>query len=170
MLQPPPDISRTSYNNTISIVQSSGMGKSWMLDRVAKSLFTLPLNLRNPDKNGYPPTPSQSINFFRPSMLALMQCNAQLAAFLVALFRCATKAIHNLPAGENLPAAWRSWLKSGNTPQSVGPHRTQFYTSVVKEANMLLSQEPFQYLSVVDRSLSWRRRPHEPPSSRQSLK
>ncbi|RDB30774.1 hypothetical protein Hypma_005734 [Hypsizygus marmoreus] len=44
-----------AYDNIIPIVQSSGTGKSRMVDEAAKSVFTLPCNLRpREDTTGYP--------------------------------------------------------------------------------------------------------------------
>lgn len=45
--RPPP------YSNYVPIIQSSGMGKSRTVDEMAKSVFTLPFNLRsNQDDSG----------------------------------------------------------------------------------------------------------------------
>ena len=38
---------QAEYTNTAAILQSSGFGKSRMLDEMASLVFTLPLNLRN---------------------------------------------------------------------------------------------------------------------------
>lgn len=40
------------YSNTMAIVQSSGMGNSRMVDRLAEDVFTLPFNFRNDNKTG----------------------------------------------------------------------------------------------------------------------
>lgn len=37
---------KPAYSNYVSIVQSSGTGKSRMVDEAAKLVFTIPLNLR----------------------------------------------------------------------------------------------------------------------------
>jgi hypothetical protein len=34
-------------SNTVSIIQSSGMGKSRMVDSLARVVFTIPFNIRN---------------------------------------------------------------------------------------------------------------------------
>lgn len=39
------------YLNHVSIIQSSGTGKSRMVDEVAKRVFTIPINLRHEDMN-----------------------------------------------------------------------------------------------------------------------
>lgn len=37
----------SDFNNTVMIVQSSGTGKSRMVDEAARLVFTLPFNLRS---------------------------------------------------------------------------------------------------------------------------
>jgi hypothetical protein len=46
--KPPADPEMKSYNHSISIIQSSGMGKSRLVDAVAKIKFCFPFNLREP--------------------------------------------------------------------------------------------------------------------------
>ena len=43
-----------AYSNSASIIQGTGTGKSRTADEMAKEVFTIPLNVRNPaeDKNG----------------------------------------------------------------------------------------------------------------------
>ena len=38
----------SSHPNYIPLIQSSGYGKSRLVDEVAKLVFTIPLNIRNP--------------------------------------------------------------------------------------------------------------------------
>lgn len=56
MERPPGD--RRYHMNYASIIQSSGSGKSRLVDEVAKQLFTIPLNVRNPMENGMQDSPS----------------------------------------------------------------------------------------------------------------
>jgi hypothetical protein len=42
-----------AYMNMIAIVQSSGTGKSRLVHELAKKIFTIPLNLRNPKHGKY---------------------------------------------------------------------------------------------------------------------
>ena len=37
----------TSFANSIVLIQSSGCGKSCMVDEMAKLVFTIPINIRN---------------------------------------------------------------------------------------------------------------------------
>lgn len=53
-----------NYGNTVAIVQSSGCGKSRMVDETAKFLFTLPFNLRpSKDDIGEYQLPSSCHNY-----------------------------------------------------------------------------------------------------------
>ena len=40
-----------AYANMMSIIQSSGTGKSRLVDKLAEVVFTLPFNLRDPKEN-----------------------------------------------------------------------------------------------------------------------
>ncbi|GAW01115.1 protein [Lentinula edodes] len=42
-----------SYGNLAAIVQSSGFGKSRTVDEIAKQVFTIPMNVRNPSDTSY---------------------------------------------------------------------------------------------------------------------
>ena len=39
-----------AHPNCISLIQSSGYGKSRLMDELAKLVFTIPLNIRNPEE------------------------------------------------------------------------------------------------------------------------
>jgi hypothetical protein len=42
------DPEKSPYNHSISIIQSSGMGKSRLVDAVAENKFCFPFNVREP--------------------------------------------------------------------------------------------------------------------------
>ena len=46
-----PELANAHYTNQISIIQSSGTGKSRTVDELAKKLFTFPFNLRQTERN-----------------------------------------------------------------------------------------------------------------------
>ncbi|KIM77883.1 hypothetical protein PILCRDRAFT_604604 [Piloderma croceum F 1598] len=52
------------YARAISILQSSGTGKSRLLTEVGKQTFTLPICLRNPNDPGYPPSDAAVYHYF----------------------------------------------------------------------------------------------------------
>ncbi|KAF8268647.1 hypothetical protein EI94DRAFT_1800166 [Lactarius quietus] len=52
------------YARAISILQSSGMGKSHLLTEVGKLTFTLPICLRHPKDPGYPPSDEAVYSYF----------------------------------------------------------------------------------------------------------
>jgi hypothetical protein len=51
---------QNNYARYSAIVQSSGAGKSRMTDELAKTTFTIPMNLRDPAANGMSPSLSFS--------------------------------------------------------------------------------------------------------------
>ncbi|KAI0730732.1 hypothetical protein C8Q76DRAFT_337368 [Earliella scabrosa] len=53
-LEPPGD-STSQYVGHAAIIQSSGSGKSRLVDEVAKDIFTVPFNIRDVDDSAYPP-------------------------------------------------------------------------------------------------------------------
>jgi hypothetical protein len=46
--KPPTDPKKYPYNHSISIIQSSGMGKSRLVDAVAENTFCFPFNIHEP--------------------------------------------------------------------------------------------------------------------------
>ncbi|KAJ6540931.1 hypothetical protein B0H10DRAFT_2393213, partial [Mycena sp. CBHHK59/15] len=117
----PKSLDQSPYNNTVSLVQSSGMGKSWLLDRVSKTLFTLPINIRDPVEDGYPPADRVLHSYFLDinKQFGAHQRMAKLAAFLEALFEETAKSVQKNNLKE--PASWRNWLKSEQSIDVVGP-------------------------------------------------
>ncbi|KAI9429189.1 hypothetical protein H4582DRAFT_2153637 [Lactarius indigo] len=57
--QPEPSSETQIYGRYCSIVQSSGMGKSRLLDEFSKNYFLIPINLRASTDQGYPPADSE---------------------------------------------------------------------------------------------------------------
>ncbi|KAJ6531008.1 hypothetical protein B0H10DRAFT_206596 [Mycena sp. CBHHK59/15] len=119
------------------------MGKSWLLDRVSKTLFTLPINIRDPVEDGYPPADRVLHSHFLDinRQPGAHQRMAKLAAFLEALFEETAKFVQKNNLNE--PASWRNWLKSEQSIDVVGPNRESFYTAVRDRATLLTTKEPF---------------------------
>jgi hypothetical protein len=51
------------YAKTIDIVQSSGMGKSRLVDEMAKNVMTISFVLRKPGQTGFPPGDKEVLDF-----------------------------------------------------------------------------------------------------------
>jgi hypothetical protein len=90
------------YARVLPIVQSSGMGKSRMIDELSKDHFVIPLNLRDGESGrffwrfiskftpltkltGYPPSDSQVRIWFKAPGLSPLQSDVRCSAFLTAL-------------------------------------------------------------------------------------
>lgn len=80
----------TYYSKTIPIIQSSGTGKSRLLDEISKELLTIPFVLRYRGSYGYPPGDTEVTEFlvgtdiFRPVGFFDTQLHARVVAFLAA--------------------------------------------------------------------------------------
>ncbi|PBK68245.1 hypothetical protein ARMSODRAFT_976087 [Armillaria solidipes] len=72
------------YMAFMSITQSSGMGKSRLIDEFSKTHFVIPLNLRDPPSTGFPPSDKEVYSYLTSS-----EANSvpHICRFLVALFR-----------------------------------------------------------------------------------
>ena len=88
------------YARVLAIVQSSGMGKSRMIDELSKDHFVIPLNLRDGESGrffwrlistpltkptGYPASDSQVRIWFMAAGLSPAQSDVRCSAFLTAL-------------------------------------------------------------------------------------
>ncbi|KAF9447720.1 hypothetical protein P691DRAFT_94564 [Macrolepiota fuliginosa MF-IS2] len=102
--------------NHISIIQSSGSGKSRLVDEVSKSIFTLPLNIRDPKETAsgaYPNPDTEVVGFFA-------KYGSQYANYVLLLgtiFTATQNALRELPPpNENSPAPlasrWYDYLGS----------------------------------------------------------
>ncbi|KAJ3916378.1 hypothetical protein F5877DRAFT_80945 [Lentinula edodes] len=68
-----------SYGNLAAIVQSSGFGKSRTVDEIAKQVFTIPMNVRNPSATSfgaYPPPDLELHEFLANSRRLVSQTHA----------------------------------------------------------------------------------------------
>ncbi|CUA73367.1 hypothetical protein RSOLAG22IIIB_10756 [Rhizoctonia solani] len=136
------------YNRSISVLQSSGMGKSRMVDEIAESAFTIPANIREKLKEGekaYPP-PDDSLRKYLVNPVLDVRSDAyeqaNHAAIVMALCD-ATKTrvdthFKNLEGSEQA-SAWAQYLKTGGTDKEVGPNRQGFYEEAVGNATEYIS-------------------------------
>ncbi|KAN0073813.1 hypothetical protein V8E55_012067 [Tylopilus felleus] len=125
------------YNHSISIVQSSGTGKSRGVAEAAKIRFTFLFNLR-PDVQYYTyPPPDVGVRDYlvKPDS---HKARARYAAFLCSLFTCAEKCISGVDRqGTPLAKWWYEYLNAEETKNSLGSERMKFYVNVVKESEKI---------------------------------
>jgi hypothetical protein len=75
----------TYYSKTIPIIQSSGTGKSRLLDEISKEFISICFVLRHRDDDGYPPGDPKVTEFLIGPVDTLDVFGAQLHARAVAL-------------------------------------------------------------------------------------
>ncbi|TFK50466.1 hypothetical protein OE88DRAFT_1736013 [Heliocybe sulcata] len=130
-----------TYVPYCSVVQSSGTGKSRTVDELSKESFVIPMNLRQPNEKGYPPSDKQLHRFFSVEQLDRLS-SAQLfhyvSAFVVALLRECKNALEGKKMAPSQRPEWfRSKMSEGQTMDSHGTYRIQFYNRVVAKAKSL---------------------------------
>ncbi|KAL5636380.1 hypothetical protein ACGC1H_000369 [Rhizoctonia solani] len=130
---------KNPYNWTISIIQSSGMGKSRMVEEAGKSVFTIPINLRGSEEKSAHPPPDRNIgDFFRGRFHH--NDAKQRADYMILLREIFIRTLELLQAhfsgliGEDLARAWAAYLGEGQTDHKVGDHRRQFCDDVIDRA------------------------------------
>ncbi|KAH7334529.1 hypothetical protein B0J17DRAFT_770850 [Rhizoctonia solani] len=129
------------YNRSISIIQSSGMGKSRLVKESAKEVFTIPANLREELPDGvktYPP-PDEELRWYFESHEGkgdnLLQ--AEYAILLKHIFDEAKSRIPTVAGdlkGSDLAEAWVDHLSIDESDKKVGKNRISFYSKVVEAA------------------------------------
>ncbi|KAH7338588.1 hypothetical protein B0J17DRAFT_657735 [Rhizoctonia solani] len=135
------------YNKSIAIIQSSGMGKSRLVQESASEVFTIPANLREglPQHiKAYPPPDATLRSYFENHEFKsdkLLQ--AEYAILLKCIF---DEAISTVPTvvgdrkGRELAGAWSGYLDHGQSDESVGENRLNFYKKVVQAAEGAISK------------------------------
>ncbi|CAE6461227.1 unnamed protein product [Rhizoctonia solani] len=129
------------YMKSISVVQSSGMGKSRMVDEATNMIFTIPANLREDLPVGettYPPPDTALRSHFvdhEKKSNELLQ--AECAILLKHIFATVTSKLPSVLAKESgltLAVAWANHLKSQSTTEKVGGEREAFYSQALDAA------------------------------------
>ncbi|CUA71733.1 DNA-directed RNA polymerase subunit beta [Rhizoctonia solani] len=133
------ETSNRAYNKSITIIQSSGMGKSRLVDETSKLIVALPINIREDlgaTKKAHPPADSNLRKYFEyPQNESDQLQQARHIIFLTALFDVAAPNIEKYRAFQRLQAlGWRGYLRQGETSQDVGPQRKKLYDEVVRKA------------------------------------
>ncbi|KAG8736229.1 hypothetical protein FRC10_009554 [Ceratobasidium sp. 414] len=129
------------YNWSIPVIQSSGMGKSRMVEEAANTVFTIPINIREKLSHGrqtYPPSDVELRQYLEARMVKSdEEQQAEYAILLRVLFDETRKLVKlhwpNL-TGETLAKAYADYLKEGRTEGKVGKNRENFFKAVANEA------------------------------------
>ncbi|CAE6479331.1 unnamed protein product [Rhizoctonia solani] len=147
------------FNWSIAVIQSSGMGKSRMVDEAANTVFTLPINLCEDSSNGeikYPPPDAAVRQFFaKYKDKSDEEQRVAYAIFLRALFTRARERVEQDFAkltGSKLVRAWADYFREGQSQLGVGQNRRSFYEGVIQAAESI-AKENTQTLHYLVQSL-----------------
>ncbi|KIL68319.1 hypothetical protein M378DRAFT_158863 [Amanita muscaria Koide BX008] len=137
------------YPRCAAILQSSGMGKSRMIDELSKKHFVLPINIRPSSDTGFPAADVDVKTFLTVDETEKDNIHRRSHAFLIALFTTArsflqnidhhiTNELHREKNPQTITQKFRLLMTAGQTFNHQGFKRREFYRAVVKYANELL--------------------------------
>ncbi|KAK0450322.1 uncharacterized protein EV420DRAFT_748676 [Desarmillaria tabescens] len=126
------------YAPFTSVIQSSGMGKSRLVDEFSKTHFVIPINLRD-TSNGFPPC-DKAVYDYLNEVKTESDSFQRIYRFLVALFRHTEDIVKgeeiNRYADESktLAPAFRDYMTKGQSMSGPSNLRKTFYQEVVDAA------------------------------------
>ncbi|KAF8329739.1 uncharacterized protein EI90DRAFT_1339440 [Cantharellus anzutake] len=132
------------YCKSISVVQSSGTGKSRMLTEVGAKVFTLPICLRDPNDPGYPLSDEAPFVYFRRLRFQFSENDLSLstlsgiAHFLTAAYQTMLSRLQDIKQEvgndcEKIRQMWY-WMMEKDISRS---YRMNFFQDVVERAGEL---------------------------------
>ncbi|KAM6503962.1 hypothetical protein JOM56_000905 [Amanita muscaria] len=147
------------YARHASIVNSSGTGKSRMVDQMALEIITVPMCLRAHGTRGFPP-PDQHLRDWLSGTTDKVLVEKKVEAFIYSLLTILlehlkvieesnqpTKAFGKSKAGVNviqrqkfLAHAFRANMSEGQSFQTSNQYRQSFYDAVITEANEFIER------------------------------
>jgi hypothetical protein len=159
----------TLYASYCSIIQSSGMGKSRLLDEFSRTHFLIPVNLcpeyleghegqKKYHVSGFPPADIAVRNFFISSGQGTAKDNdekakdklkdksfPQVCYFLKVLFTVTLEMISKFNATNEADRTTKFWefMSEGQSMQSSGPKRSAFYHKMVDMATKVRCESVF---------------------------
>ncbi|CAE6359001.1 unnamed protein product [Rhizoctonia solani] len=141
------------YNKSISIIQSSGTGKSRTAEQLGEIVMTIPANLREEPGKGvkaYPPPDVVLREYFEDDYgKSDSRLRAEYAAVLEAMFDLTAAELVRLfkgLEGSELARKWAAHLRNGQSDEEVGENRKQFYQTVVDEAKAYIVEKSKKWI------------------------
>ncbi|KAF8138816.1 hypothetical protein EV363DRAFT_1445610 [Boletus edulis] len=125
---------RELYARYCAIVQSSGMGKSRVVDELSKFRFVIPVNLLDPESSGYPPSDISALRYLGGGG-SQEEAFFRSCQFLHALFMETIDAVKHM-AEETIAGQFRDNMKEGMGDRH-GQWRVTFYNNVVQRSESL---------------------------------
>ncbi|KAK0504698.1 hypothetical protein EDD18DRAFT_1125991 [Armillaria luteobubalina] len=122
-----------------SIIQSSGMGKSRLIDEFSKTYFVIPINLRDASSSGFPPRDQAVYDYLNEAKTENGSLQ-RICRFLIALFRHTEGIVNSeeicsrMNESQMLAPAFRNYMTKGQDMFTTSKLRTTFYQQVVKAA------------------------------------
>ncbi|KAF8747255.1 hypothetical protein RHS01_11366 [Rhizoctonia solani] len=113
------------YMKSISVIQSSGMGKSRMVEEAAKTVFTIPANIREP---------LPRVKKKKRQAASSRICYLLKHIFATAKSKFAYARDYRMNKSLTLAAAWADYLNQDQTPEEVGTERRALYDQAVGAA------------------------------------
>ncbi|KAH9082104.1 hypothetical protein EDB83DRAFT_613711 [Lactarius deliciosus] len=135
-----------TYAPFCSIVQSSGMGKSRLVDEFSKTNFLIPINLRRSGASGFPP-PDDVVRdlLTQRDPVGKNKTFGRSLYFLVALFQRAASVITNDLKGASSRSEritqFREFMTTGQSMGSVGTKRLNFYKGIVDDVETRMTTD-----------------------------
>ncbi|QRV75811.1 G2/mitotic-specific cyclin cdc13 [Ceratobasidium sp. AG-Ba] len=140
-------VAKSPYNWSIAVIQSSGTGKSRMMEQVGNKVFTISINLREKVvgvdgmNKTFPPPDDVLHNYFAArTQLTNNEQQGDYAVFLLVLFDTIAETIETRwegMRGQDLALAWAGHMKEGLTAAATGEIRQSIYASVRNNAENL---------------------------------
>ncbi|OBZ69296.1 hypothetical protein A0H81_10923 [Grifola frondosa] len=131
------------YANYSAIVQSSGTGKSRMVDELAKRELVIPMNLRSyTSKKAFPPSDTVIYDYFRPTEdVTQLTALSRSYAFVTAVLNQTTEVIQGFEREglerEDYVAAFRTYMTEGQTMEKQADKRVKFYEDAIEQAEKM---------------------------------
>ncbi|KAI0262467.1 hypothetical protein BC834DRAFT_972056 [Gloeopeniophorella convolvens] len=136
------------YAPCCPIIQSSGTGKSRLLDEFAKTHFSIPINLRDPSSGGFPPA---DVNL-RTYLTYVDHANenpdqesyTRIYSFPLALLEETKRILKSFGnvTREMRITLFRAYMARDQATHSVGDQRRAFYDAVLERAQGYAQQDP----------------------------
>ncbi|KAM6499175.1 hypothetical protein JOM56_004683 [Amanita muscaria] len=148
------------YARYLAIVQSSGTGKSRMIEELSKKHLVIPVNLRDyHNETGYPPADKKAYAYLTGTT-SQEEARVHAVAFLRAVFKEASKLItmfrESLPEGmgghDQIVDLFSKYMSKDMTWDSHGDQRQSFYNNVGSGASTL--EEKIQQAFAMNNEMS----------------
>ncbi|KAF8985416.1 hypothetical protein BDQ17DRAFT_1415379 [Cyathus striatus] len=139
--------SPTDYGNSIPIIQSSGTGKSRMIDEAASFVFTIPFNLRNLEESlalTYPP-PDVAVSGYMRTEKQYDEACSRVLIFLKNLFNEISNELLRYNVGtykkaEQLASWWKNHLSEAHAENPRETRRSYLYNKIISMSNVQLKE------------------------------